>query len=436
MKNSIRSIRDSISSGQLSPTLILDELLDRIDRFDPKIRSYVTINPKAVEEAKIAERKIREGKKLRPLCGIPMSVKDLIDTAGLQTTYGNELFSSNIPVKNSAVVQNLINAGSYVLGKTNTHEFALGIECPPTKNPYDISRIPGGSSGGSAAALAADMAIFALGSDTGGSIRIPASMCGITGLKPTYGLISTAGVFPESWSLDHVGPMVRFAEDIPLLMAAMGKDISAKRPELPIRAGVVLDSLNSADPRVKKVVQAVIDRLNSEGIIDPLYFSSEIFEKAAKLHEIIDTSEIATVHRERYVSQKHAFMKTSIEQIEAGLSRNAVDYITAIRARDSLYLKLMQEMGDLAILITPTLPGIAPEISEFNKTGISHRAYVAYQSEFNYLGMPALSVPCGSVSGLPVGLQIVAPRFRDDVAVYIGEKFQNISDWHLKTPNL
>lgn len=436
MERSLRVIREGIAKGEISPVFILNELLERIEKLDPTIRSYVTLNPKARGEASLAEKAVRENKKLGPLHGIPVSVKDLMDTAGLRTTYGNGLYASNVPEKNAVVVDNLVYAGAYVLGKTNTHEFALGMESPPTVNPYDITRIPGGSSGGSAAALASSMSVFALGSDTGGSIRIPASMCGITGLKPTYGIIPTDGVFPESWSMDHVGPMVKFTEDIPLVMAAMGHDISGKRPKLPIKAGIVTDSLESADPAVSKTVERAINELSSSGIIEVSYLRSEIFEKSARLHEIIDTAEIATVHRERYPARREAFMKTSIEQIEAGLSRSAVDYIAAMRYRDILYSQLLQEMNGIKILITPTLPRTAPTIAEVNNMDLGdHGPFVTYQSEFNYLGMPALSVPCGFISGLPVGLQIIAPRMGDDLAVFVGEEYQKISDWHLKSPS-
>lgn len=437
MKKSILETVKQIRSGEVTAVEIYEGLISRITEFDENIRSYVTLNPLAEKETRILDEMVAHGKFRGPLHGIPVSVKDLIDTAGIRTTYGNSRFNSNIPKRDAAVVSHLKKSGAYVLGKTNTHEFALGIGTFPTVNPYDFSRIPGGSSGGSAAALAAEMSVFALGSDTGGSIRIPAAMCGITGLKPTYGKIPTDGVFPESWTLDHIGPMVRFAEDLPLVMEAMGAPIKRFRNRTRLKAGIIGDYFESSDRRVSNTVSHAIDKLESEGKIEVFHVGSEILQESMKFHEVIDTSEIATVHRTRYESEREVFTESSREQIESGMKRSAVEYIEAIRKRDALYEKLKEEMKGVDLLISPTLPKTAPTRKDLqSKYSADHDSHVSFQSEFNYFGMPAISIPCGFVDGLPVGLQVASERDRDPVVINLAIEFQKLTDWHLRSPVL
>src|SRR5205809_5060968 len=221
---SIQQASEELRSGLITPTELLAETLDSIDQLDSDIQAFVTVmRDQAYEEAEKAENEQRTGLFRSSLHGIPVAIKDLIAVKDVRMTAGSKVLADYVPQEDATVVEQLRTAGAVIIGKTNTHEFAYGTYTPPTGNPWDLARIPGGSSGGSAAALAASMCHGALGSDTGGSIRIPSACCGITGLKPTYGRVSTYGVIPLSWSLDHVGPMGRSAEDCAILFDAIAR---------------------------------------------------------------------------------------------------------------------------------------------------------------------------------------------------------------------
>src|SRR5579883_1907812 len=238
---SIQEAATDLRTGLVTPTELLSEVLEQIEARDERIRAFVTVlRAEAVREAEKAESEQRTGLFRGPLHGIPLAIKDLVAVKNARMTAGSRVLADYIAPEDAAVVEQLRRAGAIIVGKTNTHEFVYGTYTPPTRNPWDLSRVPGGSSGGSAAALAAGMCLGAIGSDTGGSIRIPAACCGVTGLKPTYGRVSCFGVVPLSWSLDHVGPMGRSAEDCALLFDAIARydprdPNSVSRP--PVRAG-------------------------------------------------------------------------------------------------------------------------------------------------------------------------------------------------------
>src|SRR5229473_5692878 len=221
---SIQEASEELRSGLITPTELLAETLERIEQLDSKIHAFITVMPdQAFEEAEKAENEQRTGLFRGPLHGIPIGVKDLIAVKNVRLTAGSKVLADHVSQEDATVVEQLRRAGAVIIGKTNTHEFAYGTYTPPTRNPWDLTHIPGGSSGGSAAAVAAGMCLGSIGSDTGGSIRIPSACCGVTGLKPTYGRVSTFGVIPLSWSLDHVGPMGRSAEDCAILFDAIAK---------------------------------------------------------------------------------------------------------------------------------------------------------------------------------------------------------------------
>src|SRR5208337_3864838 len=222
MRTSLARVCRLIHHLDISPADLVEKILERIYEFDEDLHTYITLNSNIRNEAQKLTSELKTGKTRGPLHGIPVSVKDLIDTGGIRTTYGSWLYANYVPRQDSAVVSSVKAKGALIIGKTNCDEFGLGIVTPSTRNPWDKTRIAGGSSGGSAAALAADLAIFALGTDTGGSIRIPASFCGVTGLKPTYGLISKRGVMPLGWTMDHMGPIAKTVRDCAVAFHAMG----------------------------------------------------------------------------------------------------------------------------------------------------------------------------------------------------------------------
>ncbi len=433
---SLSEIGELLRNGDLTALDLLDTILERIGDLDGRVMSYSAINRSAQKEAEKADTLFRSGRKTGDLLGIPVSVKDLIDTAGIRTSYGNCLYSSNIPAVDAPMVSSLLSAGSYVLGKTNTHEFALGMVTPPTSNPYDLERIPGGSSGGSAAAVASGLAVFALGTDTGGSIRIPASMCGVTGLKPTYGILPLQGVFPESWSLDHGGPILRHASDIPLAMKAMGHPLPGTAKKGKLRAGILEENFSRSEKEVEALARKAVQELEDHGLIETVNFSSEAIKESGRLHPVVDTSEIAAVHKERLESNPNAFLASSVDQIKQGLATGAVDYIRAVRARNGIYENFAKGMKGIDVLLSPTLPHTAPKKTDMEKKSGDGFSYLGFQMEYNYLGVPALSIPCGLSNGLPVGLQIIGRRYEDSTAVHLAEKFQEITDHHMKMPKI
>jgi len=326
---SITEIARAIQRKELDPVDLTEELLNRIEKFDREIRAYVEINPHSIKEAKRSSFPVRNSS----IRGIPFSVKDLIDTKGIVTAYGAKAFENHVPDRDAEVVSKIKLSGGFVLGKTNTHQFALGLETPPTKNPWDRQRIPGGSSGGSAAAIAADLALVALGTDTGGSIRIPAAMCGVTGLKPTFGKISTRGVFPTSPSMDHVGPLCRFASDLPLLLEAMGYRIKTRKMKGPLKVGIIKDILEDAERGVRATVRKCFNLLVSERFVEIDEIELPGFLEACSATETLDTYETFLVHRKRFEANPKQYNKTARGLIQAGLSVTKTDLERASKGR-------------------------------------------------------------------------------------------------------
>ncbi|MDQ6660355.1 MAG: amidase family protein, partial [Chloroflexota bacterium] len=269
---SIQEVADEIRSGLITPTELLAEALERIDQLDGEIKAFVTVmRNEAFKDAEQAELELRTGFNRGPLHGIPVAVKDIIAVKDIRMSAGSKVLEEHIAQEDATVVEQLRRAGAVILGKTNTHEFAYGTVTAPTRNPWDLHRIPGGSSGGNAAAIAADMCLGAVGTDTGGSIRIPAACCGITGLKPTYGRVSCYGVIPLSWSLDHTGPMARSAQDCAILFDAIAK-YDPKDPNSvsgpPSRSAAVL--IHGAEGRDSLSLQGLTLGLVPDSFVEPL----------------------------------------------------------------------------------------------------------------------------------------------------------------------
>ena len=433
-------------------------LLERIDQTESVVKAYVTVcRDLAIEQARVAEREVRAGAKLGPLHGIPISVKDLFETRGIKTTCGSKLMSDYVPITDCTTVKRLKEAGGIVIGKTNTHEFALGVISPPTRNPWNPTCIPGGSSGGSAAAVALSSAVATTGSDTGGSIRIPASCCGVVGLKPTYGLVSRAGVFPESWSLDHVGPITKRVEDAALMLSVMAgydpADPTSAQTSLPDYVASVYDKPLGMRIGVPKnyffdgceesVQRLVLDALKE---LEGLGFTLVEFE-------FPHISEIMFAYRAIVQSEASSFHETTLNTraaelagdarlfLDTGLFIPATAYIKAQRIRALVFTQIQNLFRDLDAIATPTLPLVAPEVEALPTNLVERRRKISgpmskYVSPFNLTGLPALSVPCGFINGLPAGLQLISKAFDEEKLLRIGYTYQQATDWHLQFPNL
>ncbi|MGD0177882.1 MAG: amidase [Candidatus Bathyarchaeia archaeon] len=453
----LREIAKKIRSGETSPSEIVRLLLEQIRRTDDKLQAYITVcEESSLKLAEAAELQLKAGHDLGVLHGIPVSIKDLYETEGIRTTCGSRLMQDYVPKKDSTVVARLKSKGAIVLGKLNTHEFALGAMSPPTKNPWDLGRIPGGSSGGSAAALAMGSAIATTGSDTGGSIRIPASFCGVVGLKPTYGRVSRAGIFPESWSLDHAGPLTKRLEDAALLLRIMaGRDeLDPTSSDLPVpdyvqeletniaglRVGVPTNHFfEHCDCEIAKAVNAAVEVLEGLGCTKVEFEFPSISEIMAA-YTTIDLCEASAYH-EREIEQRAADFQPDVRLLlEQGLLIPASYYIQAQRVRAMLFAKVMSLFDHLDVIVTPSVPIVSPQVSQtivriddYEESVDS--AAVRYLAPFNLTGLPALSIPCGfSSKGLPIGMQIAGRAYDESTILRLGHEYENATEWHMRLP--
>jgi aspartyl-tRNA(Asn)/glutamyl-tRNA(Gln) amidotransferase subunit A len=460
---SIQQTSEELRSGLITPTELLAETLEHIDQLDSDIKAFVTVlRDQAYEEAEKAENEQRTGLFRSPLHGIPIAIKDLIAVKDVRMTAGSKVLADYVPQEDATVVEQLRRAGAVIVGKTNTHEFAYGTYTPPTRNPWDLTRIAGGSSGGSAAALAAGMCPGAIGSDTGGSIRIPSACCGITGLKPTYGRVSTYGVIPLSWSLDHVGPMGRNAEDCAILFDAVAR-YDPRDPNSVtgppgkasatliggtegrglislqgIRLGVPSESFVSPlDPEVRAAWRAALLVLQEEGaeLVDV-----EVQRPTMDTFRTIEMPEASLAHMERgwLTERLDDYSEITRSRLLQGQTIPAVDYLRAQQQRRAFSSNLRSIMQGFNALVLPTIPMPAILIeqagTEILIDGVTENATVALlrlTMPFNLAGLPAISLPCGfSAGGLPIGLQIAGKPFEESMILRIAHAYQQLTDWH------
>ena len=449
---------------EISPVEIVRKTLERIDRLGSRLNSYITVmGGQAEAEARAAEREIQKGNYRGPLHGLPIAVKDIFDTRGVRTTAGSKILGERVPDHDASVVARLRKAGAVLIGKTNMHEFSYGVTSDnphygPVRNPWDPKRIPGGSSGGSGAAVAASLCAAALGSDTGGSIRIPAAACGVTGLKPTYGRVSRHGVIPFAWSLDHVGPIAKTAEDAAIMLSVLaGRDAKDRRssrrpvpdyvqalkgPVRGVRLGVPRDFFfEHVDPEVLSAVRAAVQALEGLGARSvPVQLSH--FELCAAAAAHITLVEAASYHEPYMRNHMEDYGDDVRLRLYAARNFLATDYVKSQRARALLQQSLTEAFGQADVILTPTLPAFPPPIGEFFVRSGDMRehvidAFIRFNNPFNLTGLPAVSVPCGFGSaGLPVGLQIVGRPFDEAAVLRLAHAYQTQTDWHKKHPAL
>ncbi|HLY22696.1 MAG TPA: amidase [bacterium] len=448
-----------LARREISPVELVHTALRAADRLNPVLNAYITVvREAALDAARAAERDIEAGRYRGPLHGIPVSVKDIYWTRGVRTTAGSRILTDFVPAENSAVVDRLAAAGAILVAKANTMEFAYASVHPdfgPPKNPWDTTRATGGSSSGSAAAVAAGLDFGSFGSDTGGSTRIPAAFCGLTGLKPTYGLVSRFGLVPLSWTLDHPGVLGRSAADVALLLQGVaGRDprdesTSAAPPvDAPAPLGerldgvtvAVLTNLMDADaaPEIRTAVRQSVDVLAGAGARIREIAVPELAGEALEAHMRILLPEASYCHRDWLATRAADYTDAVRTRLEAGTRTTAVAYVAALRMRERLRARIRALQQEIDLFVLPTTPMPAPPLggSASAPPDVEElKARMRRTAPFNLLGTPALSVPCGfSSEGLPIALQIVGRDFEDGLVLRAGHAFQTRTDWHLRRP--
>ncbi len=449
-------------SGELSPVDVIREMLARIERIDPTINSYLTVTADlALEQASRAEVEIRAGNIRGPLHGIPYAAKDLLFTKGIRTTVGSKIFDDFVPDYDATVIEKLNDAGAVMIGKAGLHEWAYGVTSSnphfgPVRNPWDTDRVPGGSSGGSTAALAAGLCTFSLGSDTGGSIRIPASLCSLTGLKPTFGRVSRHGVFPLGHTLDTIGPFGRTVEDAARVYEAIAghdgnDDSSLKRPlsahvfssEASLtgkRIGVPRNFyFDGLAPGVESACRGAMAALADLGA-DIVEIEAPDIEPYNTLHRLILLAEASSVHQQRLRERRDDFGDDVGMLLDQGLFVTATDYLNAQRKRRKICQEFNQLFENVDVIATPAISITAAKIGQLEievqgKTENVRLAMTRNIRALNLTGLPLMSVPCGfDPKGLPIGLQLIAPLFDEAALLDVGHAFQLVTNWHKSTP--
>ena len=427
----------------------------QIERLNPKLNAFITvINP---EDALKVQYPMGTGPLTKALRGIPIALKDLFDTAGIRTTAGSKFFADNIPDMDAFVVEKIKQAGAIIMGKTNTHEIALGVtgnnpHYGTARNPWDTTRIPGGSSSGSAIAVATGMALGALGTDTGGSIRIPASLCGIVGFKPTYGRVSLRGVFPLSWNLDHVGPLTKCVKDAALILQVISVYDPVDPASIKMLTGDYLGHLID-DMEGRKIALGVGEYIEGAEpeVVNAICKSAKAFESmgcrvqevnvdwmrdAALANKKMTQSDGAAVHRDRLKEHPEMFGEDIRRRLEDGAKTTSTEYILARRTQTEVRKRCEQFFESYDLLLTPTTPIPAPTIEGHDAVEQAGRL-TRFTAPFNLAGLPALSIPCGfTKEGLPVGLQIVARAWADAKVLNAGYAFEQATDWHRSSPEV
>ncbi len=438
---SVVDLAERLRTGELSAREAVQSYLDRIERIDGAVNSYITVR---AEEA-LAEAQALEGAQERgPLWGVPIAVKDVIDVAGTRTTAASKILADNVAAHDAETVERLRAAGAVLLGKLNTHEFAYGAMTTsshfgPAHNPWSLDRICGGSSGGNGAAMAADLAAGTLGTDSAGSVRIPAAFCGVTGLRPSTGLVSNRGVVPVSWSLDTVGPIARSAEDCALLLDV----IARARTDLGggiegLRIGLVETLLERADPSVAAVVQAALDELAGFGARVERA-DVPLLEEAGTINQLVMLPEATNVHLRRVRERLADYGPDVRARLLAGLLLPPTAYVTGLRARRWFDDGLRELFERFDLLAAPAMPIIPPPLGqdsvEVRGEKMPYRlALIPFNSPWSLAGLPVASVPCGFVDGLPVGLALVGRRLEEGTVLRAAHAFQQATDWHDRRP--
>ncbi len=436
-----------IGAKEISPVEVTEACLNRIDWHEDRVRAWVAVDgDAALAAARRAEQEIAAGSGRGPLHGIPYGAKDIIHIAGVPTTGGSKVDPDFVPAESATVIDRLTAAGAILLGKTTTTEFAFWGGAPATRNPWNLEHTPGGSSSGSAAAVAASMALFALGTQTIGSLLRPAAYNGLTCLKATYGRVSRYGVIPAAWSLDHIGAFTRTAADAALVLETIAgrdaRDPSSLPGSVPSYSrfldmavkdtvvGIPTTFFQPEEPAIAVAMEDAYRALTELGVrLRPVELPA-CWDEAAAALAVVMRAEAAAYHQDKFAAAPDKFGPYIREQLRIGCLTSAVDYLRAQRIRTFFRDEMLRLFRSVDVIVTPTTPTLAP--LGFN-TGSP-----AFNGPFTNAGLPAITVPIGfdGLTGLPIGMQIAGPPLDEELLLALAHSYQKITDWHDRRPKL
>lgn len=452
--STISEVSELIGTKRLSPVELTEAVINRIEQLNPKLNAYVTVTPElAMKQAREAECEIMSGRRKGPLHGIPIAHKDLYYTKGIRTTASSKVMESFVPDSNAATVSKLADAGTVLLGKLQTHEFAAGAltnskRFGPCLNPWDPSRTPGGSSGGSGCAVAAGLTFMGTGSDTGGSIRIPAALCGVVGMKPTYGRVSRRGIFPLAWSLDHSGPLTRSVKDAAICLQAMSgydpADPSTVDLPVPDYAAALRTDVKGMtigipsdyyfyelDPSVAQAVEEAAKELERLGAKLTSVSLPSIHHAPASLMAIL-YGEMGSIHEKSFKEHPEWYGEDLQNSLATAAFIPATAYLQAQRVRQLLREDFDSVLQTVDVLLAPTVPLPAPTIEPLG-AGADRLASLTLPTDLT--GHPTLSLPCGATqNGLPIGMQVIGRSFDESTVLSVGHVFEQHTIWHKMRP--
>ena len=449
---SISELALRLRRREISPVEITRNCLTNIETSNPALNAFITVVAEsALAEARRAEAEIVRGEWRGPLHGVPLALKDLIDTVGVRTTAGSELYKDRIPNRDAEVVRRLRQAGAVIIGKNNLHEFAYGGSSlvsyfEDVHNPWDIGRVAGGSSGGSAAAVVAGLAYAAIGTDTAGSIREPAALCGCVGLKPTYGRVSSRGVIPLSSSLDHVGPLAATVADAAVILQAIAgydpADITTE--DVPVADYVSALREGAKSMRVGVPRAYFFDDLDAEVASAMEHALRGIASLGAEIKDVqlevptdrtLQAAESYAYHAENVAKSPELYQPETLRRIQSGEKVSAAEYIQRRCELKEARRSIRAVFAGVDALVTPTIRMPAPAISDLKANPDALRPaelkLLRNTRPFNVWGLPAISIPCGFTrSGLPIGLQITGPHWREDMVLRLAHAYEQATAWH------
>ena len=436
----------ALRAGAVTSPELVARALERASTWEPSISALLARwDDAAVTAAVTAQRELDEGVDRGPLHGLPVLVKDLVDVAGEPTTAASRIRNGHVAAADAPVVSALREAGAILLGKANTHEFAFGALTPPTRNPWDTDRMPGGSSGGSAAAVAAGYTAMAVGTDTGGSFREPAALCGTVGLKPTYGRISCEGVVPLAWTLDHVGPIARSVADAAALFSAMAPrgEPSGIAPSWEgVRVAVATELCDPVQSEIRQGLDRTLAALSDAGSSVSEVSIGDADEVLGILFVILG-AEAAAYHRPWFPGRAADYGEDVQAYLELSQTFSGAAYVDAFRAREILRRRINAVLAGHDVLLAPSHAVLAPRLDDTDvefpdgRRGARDLSLIRPLVPFNLTGHPALSVPVAwAAGGLPVSVQLVGPANTDEALLGLGAQLQEHLGWEPRDPPL